>query len=320
MSEPAVVVGIDVSKASLEVAVLGGHSPVSQVDNDALGHTLLLEALQPLAPTLVVLEATGGYEAAVACTLQAAGLTVAVVNPRQARDFARSLGQLAKTDRIDAAGLAAFACALLGRVDLQRYLKPLATAAQQDLAALVNRRRQLLTMLGMEEQRLASARPAVRRSIQRLIRAIRQQLEDVDGAMAQHVTAHFAELGGLLRSASGIGAVMSATLIADLPELGHLTRRQVSALVGVAPFASDSGTLHGRRRIRGGRFELRRTLYMATLAAITHNPVIKTHYQHLLAAGKLKKVALVACMRKLLTILNAMVRTNTPFRTDPRSA
>jgi transposase len=320
MSEQPVVVGIDVAKLHVDVAVLGAPASAARFSNDEPGHQSLIGALVPVAPALVVMEATGGYEAPLACALQAAGLAVAVVNPRQARDFARSFGQLAKTDRIDAHGLAEFALALLGRADLERYLKPLTTAAQQDLVALVNRRRQLLTMLGMEEQRLAAARPAVRRSIQALIRAIRKQLDDVDGTMAEHVTRHFAELAGLLRSTSGIGPVASATLIADLPELGHLTRRQVSALVGVAPFACDSGSMRGRRRIRGGRFELRRTLYMATLAAITHNPVIRAHYRRLVDGGKLKKVALVACMRKLLTILNAMVRTQTPFQENYRNA
>ena len=320
MSEQPVVVGIDVAKLHVDVAVLGAPASAARFSNDEPGHQSLIGALVPVAPALVVMEATGGYEAPLACALQAAGLAVAVVNPRQARDFARSFGQLAKTDRIDAHGLAEFALALLGRADLERYLKPLTTAAQQDLVALVNRRRQLLTMLGMEEQRLAAARPAVRRSIQALIRAIRKQLDDVDGTMAEHVTRHFAELAGLLRSTSGIGPVASATLIADLPELGHLTRRQVSALVGVAPFACDSGSMRGRRRIRGGRFELRRTLYMATLAAITHNPVIRAHYRRLVDGGKLKKVALVACMCKLLTILNAMVRTQTPFQENYRNA
>lgn len=319
MSEQPVVVGIDVAKSHVDVAMLGTSAPAARFDNDDSGHKCLIEVLTPLTPALVVMEATGGYEAPLACALQAVGLAVAVVNPRQARDFARSFGHLAKTDRIDAIGLAEFAAALLGRSDLARYLKPLATAAQQDLVALVNRRRQLLTMLGMEEQRLAMARPAVRRSIQALIKAIRKQLDDVDGAMAEHVTRHFAELAGLLRSTRGIGPVASATLIADLPELGHLTRRQVSALVGVAPFACDSGSMRGRRRIRGGRFELRRTLYMATLAAITYNPVIRAHYRRLVDAGKLKKVALVACMRKLLTILNAMARTHTPFQENYRN-
>jgi len=320
MSETAIVVGIDVAKAHVDVAIVGAPVAAARFANDDQGHVALLEVLSPLMPALVVMEATGGYEAPLACALQAAGLAVAVVNPRQARDFARSFGQLAKTDRIDAAGLAEFARALLGRADLNRYLKPIETAEQQDLVALVNRRRQLLSMLGMEEQRLSVARPAVRRSIQRLVKAIRQQLEEVDGSMERHVATHFADLAALLRSAAGIGPVTSATLIADLPELGHLTRRQVSALVGVAPFACDSGLTRGRRRIRGGRFELRRTLYMATLAAITHNPLIRAHYQRLVTAGKLRKVALVACMRKMISILNAMARTRTPFNTDFKNA
>jgi transposase len=242
-------------------------------------------------------------------------LPVAVVNPRQARDFAKALGHLAKTDRIDAEGLAELARMLLARADLARYLKPLESLEQQDLAALVTRRRQLVTMLGMERQRLAFGRPAVRGSIEALIEAIKKQLDEVDRDMTRHVSTHFAELEQLLRSAGGIGPVASATLIADLPELGRLSRRQIAALVGLAPFAWDSGQMRGRRRIYGGRFEIRRTLYMATLTATRHNPVIRDHYEHLVAAGKLKKVALVACMRKLLTILNAMARTGTAF--DP---
>jgi transposase len=288
--------------------------------NEIDGHTALIAALQPLAPQLVVMEATGGYEAAVACALQAAGLAVAVVNPRQARDFAKALGRLAKTDRIDAEGLAEFGRMLLARPDLARYLRPLETPAQQDLAALVTRRRQLVTMLGMERQRLAIARPAVRRSVQALIRAIEKQLDQVDGEMTRHLTTHFRELDALLRTAGGIGPVASATLIADLPELGQLTRRQIAALVGVAPMARDSGQMRGRRRIQGGRFEIRRTLYMATLTAARHNPLIRAHYERLVAAGKLKKVALVACMRKLLTILNAMARTGTTFNPEHHHA
>ena len=259
------------------------------------------------------MEATGGYEAALACALQAAGYAVAVVNPRQARDFAKALGRLAKTDRIDAEGLAEFGRMLLGRADLARYLKPLATAERQDLAALVARRRQLVTMLIMERQRLAAARRAVRPSIRALIDAIKRQLDRVDREMAKHVASHFAELDRLLRSTDGIGPVASATLIAELPELGRLTRRQIAALVGVAPLARDSGQMRGRRRIQGGRFQIRRALYMTTLTAARHNPILAAHYQRLVAAGKFKKVALVACMRKLLTILNAMARTRTSF-------
>ena len=280
----------------------------------------MVGTLQPLAPQLVVMEATGGHEAALACALQAAGVAVAVVNPRQARDFAKALGRLAKTDRIDAEGLAEFGRMLLTRPDLARYLRPLETPAQQDLAALVTRRRQLVTMLGMERQRLAIARPAVRRSVQALIRAIEKQLDQVDGEMTRHLTSHFRELDQLLRTTGGIGPVASATLIADLPELGRLTRRQIAALVGVAPMAWDSGQMRGRRRIQGGRFEIRRTLYMATLTAARHNPVIRAHYERLIAAGKLKKVALVACMRKLLTILNAMARTGATFNPEHHHA
>ena len=315
MSE-AVVVGIDVGKEQVEVAVLGGEGVLPQYANDGTGQAALLSALQPLGVALVVLEATGGYEAALACTLQAAGLPVAVVNPRQARAFARSLGRLAKTDRIDAADLAAYGRMLLDRDDLARYLRPLETAQQQDLAAWVARRRQLITMLGMEQLRLAQARRAVRPSIHKVIKVLQRQLEDIDGQMNGHLKAHFAELDRLLRSTTGIGPVASASLIAELPELGRLNRRQIAALVGVAPMARDSGQSRGRRRIRGGRAPLRRVLYMATLAATRHNPLVRAHYQRLRAAGKLPKVAIVACMRKLLTILNAMARTGTAF--DPQ--
>lgn len=313
MSESTVVVGIDVAKAHLDAAVVGAPAAAARFANEADGHTALLAWLQPLAPQLVVLEATGGYESLGVCALQAAGLAVAVVNPRQAHAFAKALGHLAKTDRIDAAALAELGRTLLARADLERYLQPLASPEQQDLAALVTRRRQLVTMLHMERQRLALARPAVRGSVAVLIEAIEKQLDEVDGDLARHVSGHFAELDRLLRSMAGIGPVASATLIAELPELGHLGRRQIAALVGVAPMACDSGTLHRRRRIRGGRFQLRRTLYMATLAATRHNPLISAHYQRLVAAGKFRKVALIACMRKLLTILNAMARRHTEF-------
>lgn len=313
MSESSVVAGIDIAKAHVDVAVNATPPWVERFANDSEGHAAVSARLAPLGVALVVMEATGGYEAPLACALQAAGFAVAVVNPRQARDFAKALGRLAKTDRVDAEGLAELGRMLLTRADLARYIKPLESAQQQDLAAWVTRRRQLVTMLGMERQRLPAARRAVRPSIKALINAIERQLERVDHDMAQHVTVHFAALDRLLRSTDGIGPVASATLIAELPELGHLTRRQIAALVGVAPLACDSGQLRGRRRIQGGRFQVRRTLYMATLSAARHNPLIRAHYLHLVAAGKLKKVALVACMRKLLIILNAMARTQAPF-------
>lgn len=311
MSVTSVVVGIDVAKAHVDVCVLGANNQAQRCNNDAEGHSALAALLQPLGVGLVVMEATGGYEAALACALQAASLPVAVVNPRQARDFAKSMGRLAKTDAIDARMLAELAAVLVRRQDLARLLKPLADAQQQWLAALVTRRRQLLTMLGAERQRLQITPAKLHPSIQAIVAAIKAQLDDVEAQMVAHVREHFGQLDRLLQSASGIGAVASATLIAELPELGRLGRREIAALVGVAPMAKDSGHSKGRRRIQGGRFEIRRVLYMAALVASRHNPVIKAFYQRLLAAGKLPKLALVACMRKLLTTLNAMVRTNT---------
>jgi transposase len=313
MSGSPVVVGVDVAKAKVDVASTLSPTPIGMFDNEPEGHSALVARLEGMKPDLIVMEATGGYEHALACALQAAGLAVAVVNPKQARDFAKAMGYLAKTDVIDAQGLAELGRVLLGRADFGKYLKPLETAEQQDLAALVTRRRQLVAMLGMERQRLSHTRPIARKSVEVLIETIRAQLDDVDSDMGKHVQAHFAELDALLRSTRGIGPVASATLLADLPELGRLTRRQIASLVGVAPYACDSGTMRGRRRIYGGRFEIRRTLYMATLTATTHNPVIRAHYQRLIAAGKLKKVALVACMRKLLTILNAMIKAQRPW-------
>lgn len=313
MSASSVVVGIDVAKAHVDVSVLGAKLEAERFDNEPEAHSALAAALKPLGVVLVVMEATGGYEAALACALQAVGLPVAVVNPRQARDFAKSMGQLAKTDRIDACMLAEFAATLARRDDLASFIRPLADAQQQALAAMVTRRRQLVTMMLSERQRLQLAIAVVRPSIEAMIEAIRKQLDEVEAQMVDHVQAHYAELDKLLRSASDIGPVASATLIAELPELGKLNRREIAALVGVAPMANDSGNSKGRRRVQGGRFEIRRVLYMATLTATRHNPAIKTFYDRLLAAGKLPKVALIACMRKVVTILNAMVKTNKPW-------
>ena len=311
MSATSVVVGIDVAKGHVDVAVLGARIGVEQFSNDAEGQTALAAALEPLGVHLVVMEATGGYEAALACALQGAGLPVAVVNPKQARDFARSMGKLAKTDRIDAHMLAEFAGVLVRRDDLARLLRPLQSDAQQWLAALVTRRRQLVTMMGSERQRLQITPAPLHSSIEAILKAIKEQLDDLDGQMLVHVHQRFGELDDLLRSTKGIGPTTSATLIAELPELGRLSRRQIAALVGVAPYARDSGTMRGRRQIFGGRFDVRRTLYMATLVATRHNPIIQAFYKRLIEAGKLPKVALIACMRKLLSIVNAMVRTGT---------
>ncbi|KIX46204.1 transposase [Burkholderia pseudomallei] len=320
MSASSVVVGIDVAKEHVDIAVLGAERVALRWANDADAHSALAAALQPLNVALVVMEATGGYEAALACALQAAGLPVAVSNPRQARDFAKSMGRLAKTDTIDAHMLAEFASVLVRRKDLANFIRPLADTQQQALAAMVTRRRQLLGMLLSERQRLQLAIPVVRPSIEAMIDAIREQLDDVDAQMVTHVREHYSALDELLRSASGIGPVASATLIAELPELGRLNRRQIAALVGVAPMAWDSGTTRGRRRIQGGRFDIRRVLYMAALTASRRNPPIAAFYQRLIAAGKPPKVALVACMRKLLTVLNAMVKTSTPWDSSLHSA
>ena len=313
MSVLSVTVGIDVAKAHVDVCVLGVASGVQRFANDADGHSALTAALLPLGAGLVVMEATGGYEAALACALQASGLPVAVLNPRQARDFARSMGRLAKTDAVDARMLAEMAAVLVHREDLARFVRPVADECQQWLAALVTRRRQLLAMLGSERQRLQITPRKLHPSIEAIIAAIKAQLDDLQAQMMGHVREHFSGLDGLLQSTSGIGPVASATLIAQLPELGRLNRREIAALVGVAPMSNDSGNRKGRRRVQGGRFEIRRVLYMATLTAARYNPVIRAFYERLKAAGKLPKVALVACMRKLLTMLNAMVRTGKPW-------
>jgi transposase len=309
-----------VAKAHVDVCVLGTHSDVQRFANDVDGHSALAAALQSLDVGLVVMEATGGYEAALACALQAVGLHVAVVNPRHARDFARSMGRLAKTDAVDARMLAEMAAVLLHREDLARYLRPVANECQQWLAALVTRRRQLLAMLGSERQRLQITNRKLHPSIEAIITVIKAQLDDLETQMVGHVREHFGELDGLLQSTNGIGPVASATLIAQLPELGRLNRREIAALVGVAPMSNDSGNRKGRRRVQGGRFEIRRVLYMATLTAARYNPVIRAFYERLKAAGKLPKVALVACMRKLLTMLNAMVRTGKPWDASLHSA
>ena len=313
MSVLSVTVGIDVAKAHVDVCVLGVASGVQRFANDADGHSALAAALLPLGAGLVVMEATGGYEAALACALQASGLPVAVLNPRQARDFARSMGRLAKTDAVDARMLAEMAAVLVHREDLARFVRPVADECQQWLAALVTRRRQLLAMLGSERQRLQITPRKLHPSIEAIVAAIKAQLDDLERQMVGHVREHFSGLDGLLQSTSGIGPVASATLIAQLPELGRLNRREIAALVGVAPMSNDSGNRKGRRRVQGGRFEIRRVLYMATLTAARYNPVIRAFYERLKAAGKLPKVALVACMRKLLTMLNAMVRTGKPW-------
>jgi transposase len=301
MDTSALYIGIDVAKARLDIAV----RPSGQqwtASNDDAGIGDLIARVQALAPTLVVLEATGGREVPLVAALAEAGLPVAVVNPRQVRDFARAIGQLAKTDALDAQVLLRFAEVV------QPTPRPVATAQAQELSALLARRRQLVGMLTAERQRLDTALPAVRRYIQRHVAWLEQELAALDRTLRETVQASplWREREDLLRGAPGIGPTTAFTLVAELPELGQLDCKAIAALVGVAPLNCESGTLRGRRIVWGGRARVRTALYMATLVATRHNPVIRALYQRLCAAGKPKKVALTACMRKLLTILNAM--------------
>ena len=304
-----VFVGIDVAKADLAVAV----RPQTEawiVANDDKGIQDLVARLRAVAPTLLVLEATGAYERPLVAALAAAGFPLVVANPRQVRDFARATGQLAKTDSIDASILALFA------ERVRPEPRPLSDEATQALDALLTRRRQLLEMLVAERNRLTHARPAIRRDIAQHVRWLERRLHDVDTDLDQAIQTSpvWRAKENLLRSAPGVGPVLSRTLIGDLPELGTLNRKQIAALVGVAPLARDSGTLKGKRLVWGGRAPVRAVLYMAALVATRRNPIIRRFYQRLLATGKPKKLALTACMRKLLTILNAMMRTQTTWR------
>lgn len=307
MSE-SVFIGIDVSKDTLEVSS-SAQASSWQASNDTAGIEALSMQLLAMAPALVVLEATGGYEFEAACALQAVGLDVAVVNPRQARDFARAMGALAKTDSLDARMLAAFARVLHQHPERSRFVKPLADEALQRLQALVLRRRQLVGMLTSERQRLRMSHSSARASIERTIEFLKAQIHDMEIEAGEHVRAHHGALAAALSSVKGVGAATVSTLLAQLPELGQLCRRRIAALVGVAPLNRDSGQMRGQRSIWGGRADVRKTLYMATLVAVRHSPVFKAFYERLVAAGKLKKVALVAAMRKLLTTLNAIAKS-----------
>ena len=302
MPPAAVYVGLDVSKHTIDVGVYpsGEAWHVGTTEADLAG---LVAQLAARGPTLIVLEATGGYEAALVAALVTAGVPVAVVNPRQVRDFARATGPLAKTDVLDARVLALFAARI------QPTPRPVPDAALQDLTALVARRRQLVDMLGAERNRLAVARPALRRSLRDHIRWLARQLSTVDTDLATqiHQSPIWRAHEDLLRSVPGVGPQTARLLIASLPELGTLTRHQIAALVGVAPLNRDSGQRRGRRATWGGRASVRAGLYMAALVAVRHNVVLRPFYQRLLVAGKPKKLALVAAMRKLLTILNAML-------------
>ena len=298
-------IGIDVSKARLDAAVLPAGS-VQSFANDETGCAELVVWVAGLSPRLIVLEATGGLETLVTGLLTVAGMPVAVINPRQIRDFAKACGTLAKTDAIDAKTIARFGQAL------NPSPRPLKDEQTQALTALIVRRRQIVDMLTAEKNRLAMAHRRVHKNIKQTIAWLEKQLDSVNGDLDGAIKASpvWREKEDILTSAKGVGSVLSTTLLCGLPELGTLNRRQISALVGVCPFNRDSGTQRGRRTIFGGRADVRAVLYMGTLAAIRFNPVIKTFHTRLIKAGKLPKVAITACMRKLLTILNAMMRNN----------
>ncbi len=298
-----VFVGIDVSKGTLDLALHGG--AVRQFANTPAGIAALLAFVTPHAPAHLVLEATGPYHRAVAYALEQAGLPVRVMNPRQVRDFARSQGHLAKTDCIDARVLAHFAAVT------PYAARPLPDASTRTLRELVERRRQLVALLVEERNRLAEAEPVVQSYIRAHVQFLQEQQAQVDRALSEHIattpTLHAPDR--LLRSVPGVGPVVSATLLAGVPELGQLTRQQVAAVVGVAPLHRDSGTLRGKRCVYGGRAGVRTVLYMGALVAVRYNPVLTTFYRHLVdERGKAKKVALVAVIRRLIVILNAMLR------------
>lgn len=297
-------VGIDVSKATLDVAI-GSDGEVVQVENSEVGVAELVKRLLEVRPRLVVLEATGGYESLVAGAIAGRGIEVAVVNPRQVRDFAKATGVLAKTDRIDARVLARFAEAV------RPEPRPLPTEEMKELDEYLSRRRQLVDMLTMEKNRLAIAatgrlKKNLERHIAWLEEALRRANDDIDTAIRNSPA--WREQEDLLRSVPGIGPVSARTMLAELPELGKLNRKKIAALVGVAPLNRDSGTLQGTRTCWGGRAQVRQVLYMAAISAIRCNPTIRRTYVALRDRGKKHKVAVVACMRKLLTTLTAMVR------------
>lgn len=309
MTRPsAPYIGIDVGQARLDIAV-GKAGEEWASPNDASGIPSTVERLSQLHPALIVIESTGGLEVPLMLELSRAGLPFALVHPGRVRDFARSIGQLAKTDQLDARLLAHFAEAV------QPPCTQLPSEAEQRLNARMVRRRQLLDILVQEKNHLASTPLFEQEDVLEHVHWLEDRLEHIDQEIQDQIdqTPVFQEKATILRSAKGVGPVLCAKLLSGLPELGRFNRKEIAALVGVAPFNDDSGRHRGKRRIKGGRADVRAVLYMATVAAIRFNPVIKRFYDHLVAQGKLRKVALVASMRKFLTILNAMVRDMRPF-------
>ena len=303
-----VFVGIDVSQDRLDIAIRPG--ALFSIPHEESAITAFLEQLRVLSPTLILMEATGGMEVPLTSALATAGLPVVVVNPRQVRDFAKASGRLAKTDALDAQVLAQFAEVM------RPQPRPLPDAETRALAAQLTRRRQLVDMLTAEKNRLLSAASPIRKRVRTHITWLERELQSTNTALAAaiHQSPVWREKDELLQSVPGVGPVLTSTLLASLPELGTLTNKQIAALVGVAPLNRDSGTLRGRRTVWGGRAQVRAVLYMSATVAARFNPVIRVFYQRLCATGKAKKVALTACMRKLLTILNTMLKRRTPWR------
>jgi len=302
-------VGIDVAKDKLDIAMLG-EKKASQVGNDESGIAKLIKKLEMLEIELIVVEATGGYQRSIVLGLYEAGLPVAVVNPVRVRQYARASGLLAKTDKLDAFNLAEFG----------KQMKPRRFEAKSEagryVSALLVRRRQLEEMLKAEKSRLRTVPVAMRPSIERIIEVLKEEIEQLEKELDKFMKANaeWREQEQILTSAKGVGRITATTLLAELPELGKLDRKKIAALVGLAPMNADSGKKRGYRKTKGGRMEVRNVLYMSTLVATRYNPLIQAQYQQLLKRGKVKKVALTACMRKFLTILNAMMRDRVPFR------
>ena len=309
MNQELSFVGIDVAKAHLDIAIRPGDKQW-QVDYTEEGIQELVGQIAKFHPALVVLEASGGLEVTVVEALAVADLPVVVVNPRQVRDFAKATGKLAKTDALDAHVLAHFAEAI------RPACRSLPDSETQSLNALVARRNQVITMMVAEKNRLRTSRPPVIQRIQLHIDWLKQELDGIDRELKEmlHNSPEWREKENLLRTVPGVGPQLAVSMLAYLPELGTLDKKRIAALVGVAPFNRDSGTLRGKRAVWGGRSRIRASLYMAALVASRHNPVISAFYQRLLAAGKAKKVALTACMRKLLVILNAMLKNHSSWQ------
>lgn len=308
-------VGIDVSKDFLDVHV--GNVALRRVPNRSSGLSVLKRILSRYSVSLVLCESTGGYENLAVTYFQSLGYDVCVINPRQARDFARSMGRLAKTDRIDAQTLCRLADVIDVSPERTRFVKPLTDERRQRLVSMVRRRRQLCDLMISERNRRAKTDSYGSESINTVLDFLTAEIARIDRDISAHVGSCFSDISSLLQSFTGIGPVTASTLLGELPELGKLNRRQITALVGVAPFNRDSGYMRGRRRISGGRSGVRNVLFMAVLSAVRFNPVLKAFFARLVAAGKPKKVALVACMRRMVCILNAMLRDGSRFEVAP---